>query len=252
MMFKIYHFKGQEFLSTSYLGRLMGKGYLVFIFDVHMSGYSWNGKFKEDDMMVELEVVDGSAIGAINFFITLTANEDFKKEHGVADLQKFLEILFPRYLCDGFNKLPYYFLSFRDDINGMPDCGDPPEKLEIFHKFMKDHFFTKAPLARSTLVSDVYALCDSEIVHVDLSLPKPRYGPLDAETLATCHQLSLKERPFGLLSFSEPLKRIFLGSRVEVHVTESMKWTCWDFLELGRHSKQHLMNKTQVHVIVKV
>ena len=93
--------------------------------------------------MVELELVDGSAIGEINFFITLTANEDFKKKHGVADPENFVEILFPRYLCDGFKELPCYFWRFEYDIRDMPDCDDPPEKLEKFHKYMKDHFFSQ-------------------------------------------------------------------------------------------------------------
>ena len=80
-------------------------------------------------------------------------------------------------------------------------------------------------------MSDVYGLCDSEIVHVDQSLSKSRYGPLDVEMTKTLHQVSL-----GQLSFSEPLKNVYLESRVEAHITESSRWTVGIYLRHIRES----------------
>lgn len=236
-MFKIYKFQGKQFCSTSHLGRLMSKGFLVFIFDAHKSSYSWNGKFKADDMFVELEVVDGF-VGDINCFITSTPNEAYRKNHGIADLDTFVQILFPHYRGQGFQDPLWYIECFEDDIDGMPDSDDPPEKFNMFHKYMINHFFGKAPLVRLTLVSSVYSTCDSEILHTDLSNPKPRYAPLDVE-------IPLDIRWLDPSKFLDPFKQVFQWGRIATHVRTS-NWTYWDLVELGRHSREHLMDKTLV------
>ena len=177
----------------------------------------------------------------LTFFITLPPLKGFKKSHGKADILSLVKFLFHLYLPKGFKELPFYFKRFEADIDEMPEFDDPPEKMEKFQKYMSDHFFLKAPLVRSTLVCRVYGLCDSEIVHVDQNQPKPRYGLLDVE-IAMAKSLINK----WIDQFSEPLKQIYTRSRVATHFTGSNKWTCWDAIELGRHSQNHMMDNTKV------
>lgn len=240
-MYRFYWYKSQKFCSTSHIGRLCAKGYLVFIFKVHKSGYSWNGKFTEDDMFVEFEIVDGLCIGATNFFITLPAFEGFDKDKGKEDLRTFVKFLFPHYRPAEGSQLPCYFDRFEGDIEEMPGLEDPPLEFEMFRLYMTNHFFSKAPLVRLTLVSNVYRLYDSEIVHVDQTKAKPRFGLLDVEM--TAFKTDIGD---WLDQLSHPLKKIYEGSRIETHYNQpnNNKWTCWDAIELGRHSEQHGMDHT--------
>ncbi|WVZ72994.1 hypothetical protein U9M48_021367 [Paspalum notatum var. saurae] len=240
-MYKFYWYKSRQFCSTSHIGRLCAKSYLVFIFNVHKSGYSWNGKFTEDDMFVEFEIVDDLCIGATNFFITLPAFEGFDKDKGKEDLRTFVKFLFPHYCPAEDSQLPCYFDRFEGDIEEMPGLEDPPLELEIFRLYMTNHFFSKAPLVRLTLVSNVYRLCDSEIVHVDQTKAKPRFGLLDVEM--TAFKTDIGD---WLDQLSHPLNKVYAGSRIETHYNQpnNNKWTCWDAIELGRHSEQHGMDHT--------
>jgi len=64
----------------------------------------------------------------------------------------------------------------------MPYFDDPIEKMKKIQKYMSDlFFFCKGSTVRTILVSNVYGLCDSKIVHADQSKTKPQCALLDVE-----------------------------------------------------------------------
>lgn len=80
IIYKIYDFKAQKFNSTLYVGRLIAKGYLIFILWAHKLSDYGMVIFKEEDMLVEIELVNGDAIGEINFFYHINNIKNYKKD----------------------------------------------------------------------------------------------------------------------------------------------------------------------------
>ncbi|CAO1944075.1 unnamed protein product [Urochloa humidicola] len=129
-------------------GRRFAKRLLKYILKVHKSGHCWNGEWDILDIRVR---GDGA-----EFSINKTQIES-TRDGIVADLQKFIVLLYPYYKIEGI-KGPAYFDEFHSDVMALPNHGS--EEFEKFLKFVADHMVFMPPLARSDLLERLFRLCD--------------------------------------------------------------------------------------------
>ncbi|KAF0927842.1 hypothetical protein E2562_036585 [Oryza meyeriana var. granulata] len=101
---ELFDFGCKKVDAPTYLGRKAGLGYLNFLLKKHKAGCCWDGSFGEEDM--EVLIHDD---GCMEFVITKKGYEDFTKEKGIADFNKFCEIIFPYFMSAEVKGMPAYF-----------------------------------------------------------------------------------------------------------------------------------------------
>uniref|UniRef100_K3ZHP1 MINDY deubiquitinase domain-containing protein n=2 Tax=Setaria italica TaxID=4555 RepID=K3ZHP1_SETIT len=230
-MYIVYELEGRFVNSTSYVGRLMALGYLHCILKTHKSGYSWYGEFGKSHMSVK--IVKGVMIFKIK---TLATMVKLNRDNGIADFDKYKEILFPLFKRHDVEGYPVYFDEFVKDFLAMPDPIESPVEFEKFQKYMGAHLFAKAPLVRSGLVTNTYQVCESLVFTRPPPGGWPVYAPLDF------HDEDLPQWDREQLGAAMSEVYTYRNTSYDKTITQNRydRHTYWYALMLGRHGVQHL------------